>query len=112
MAILSSIKLHLKILGVMPISVHDLPISLQPFVTVINLIYKSFWNISLATYAMTVLGFIVFEAETFLQLVESAFFFSVIFLHLASHLTLFLSLAKLRILLKDLNELVRKSKFN
>lgn len=111
MEILSSIKLHLKILGVMPVTEYDLPNSLQPFVSVINLIYSTFWNISLATYSLTVFGFIIFEAETFLQLAESAFFFSVTFLHFVSHMMLIMSIKELSILLDDLNKLIRKSKF-
>lgn len=109
MAILSSVRVHLKILGIVPLSDKDLPSTLQPYKSVINWAYNLFWHFSLSTYSLTVLCFMLFEAETFLEYAEITFYFSVTFLQIVSHVILLKTRQELNGLFKDSNQKVQKS---
>lgn len=109
MAILSSVRVHLKILGIVPFSDKDLPAALREFKSVINFGYNLFWHFSLATYSLTVMCFMMFGASTFLEYAETTFFWSVTFLHFVSHEILLHTRSKLHDLFKDSDEMVQKS---
>lgn len=112
MTILASVRGHLKILGILPLSKKDLPFALQEYKSVVNHAYNCFWHISLATYSLTVVCFILFEAKTFLEYTGSAFFLSVTFLHFVSHIILFTSKWELIDLFKESDEIVKKSTYS
>lgn len=109
MAILSSVRVHLKILGIVALSDKDLPSTLQLYKSVINSAYNLFWHFSLATYSLTVICFMLFEAATFLEYAETTFYCSVTFLHFVSHIILFKTRFELNDLFKDSDQMVQKS---
>lgn len=98
---LASVKSHLT---------HHLPLALQSYQSVINFLYTSFWLISLVTYSLAVLYFVLFEAETFVEYAESAFYCSVTFLHVVSYVILVQTRSKLFGLLKDSDAMVQERK--
>lgn len=112
MATLSSVKSHLTIMGIGPMSEHHLPSALHQYKSIINVAYTSIWLISLATYSLAVLYFVMFEAKTFVEYAESAFYCSVTFLHVVSYVILVQSRRKLSALLQNSDEMVQKSETN
>lgn len=110
MATLTSVKGHLTILGIVPISEDMLPSLLHPLITVINFVYPLCWFLSVLTYNITVVCFVLFEAETFIEFAECGFYCSVSFLHVVSYAILYQTRLELFALFKDSDEMVRKSK--
>lgn len=111
MATLASVKGHLTILGIVPISEEMLPSLLHPLLSVINFVYPLCWFLSVLTYNITVVCFVLFEAETFIEFAECGFYCSVSFLHVVSYAILFQTRLELFALFKDADEMVQKSKF-
>lgn len=111
---LASVKSHLTIMGIVPMSEHHLPSALQSHRNVINFFYTSLWLISLITYSLAVLYYVLFEAETFVEYAESAFYCSVCFLHVVSYVILVQQRSKLFGLFTDSDAMVqqRKIKWN
>lgn len=91
-------------------SEQHLPSVLLPFQNFINFSYTSFWLISLVTYSLAVLYFVLFEADTFVEYAESAFYTFVTFLHVVSYVILVQKRSKLFGLLRDSDAMVQKSK--
>lgn len=112
MATLSSVKSHLTIMGIVPMSEHHLPASLLKFKFVINFAYTSFWLISLVTYSLAVFYFVLFEAKTFVEFAESAFYCSVTFLHVVSYVILVQTRSKLFKLFENSDKMVQISETN
>lgn len=109
MTILAPIRVHFKILGILPLSEEDLPPSLRELKSLINFAYNLFWYIALTSLLLTVVCFMVFEASTFLEYAETTFYCSVSFLHLVSHIILVQAKSELHGLFKDSDKLVRES---
>lgn len=111
MATLASVKGHLKILGIVPISEEMLPCQLHPLIPVLNCVYPLCWFFAVLTYHITVVCFILFEAKTFIEFAQCGFYFSVSLLHVASYVILFQTRSELFALFKDSDGIVRRSKF-
>lgn len=63
------------------------------------------------TYILENFYFISFEAETFVEYAESAFYCSVAFLHVISYVILLQNRENLFALLKDSDDIIQKRKF-
>lgn len=109
MATLASVKSHLTILGIIPLSDEFMPSALQPFTSVINVVYPSFWLFSLVTYSLASFYFVCFEAATFVEYAESVFYCSVTFLHVTSYVILLLNRSNLFALLNNSDAIIQKS---
>lgn len=109
---LYSVKSHLTIMGIVPMSENHLPTALHQNKSVINFAYTSFWLISLVTYSLAVLYFVLFEAKTFVEYAESAFYCSVTFLHVVSYVILVQTRSKLFKLFENSDEMVQISETN
>lgn len=111
MATLASVKGDLTVLGIVPVTGDMLPSYLHSLIPIINLIYPLCWFLAVLTYNLTVLCYIVFKAETFMEYADCGFCFSVSFLHVVSYVILFQTRLELFALFEDLNAMVQKSKF-
>lgn len=61
-----------------------LPSALQPFTSVINVVFPSFWLFTFVIYSLAVSYFAWFEAKTFVEYAEFAFYCSVTILHVTA----------------------------
>lgn len=78
-AILASVKSDLTMLGIVPISEDALPSQWHQMIPVINFVCPLCWFLALTTYSITVICFLLFEAETFIEFAECGIYCSVSF---------------------------------
>lgn len=107
--ILASVKRSLTIVGVIPVLGWNFETKLRKHQLLLNIVHISFMLISLTTYTSSVMLFLFFKAESFLEFAEAAFFSSVTFLHVSSYVLLIQSRSKLFDLIKESEKTVLKS---
>lgn len=110
MLILSTVKMELRILGIFPISEDDLPLVLQPHRLTINFLHITFMIVSLVTYQLAILHFLLFEANTFSEYADSGLYATAALLDIAVYAILISKRWELLEALTNLERIILKSK--
>lgn len=110
MAVLTKVKRNLTILGVVPVPKQNLPQPLQEYQSIIDYVHVTFLMISLISYASGVVYFLLFEASTFVEYSQQAFFCAVSLLHVLSYLILIQNRSNLLTLFRDTEKIISKRK--
>lgn len=108
MVILSAVKKNLTFIGIIPLSLNDLHWKTQSHQLAINRLHSGFITIWIIPYPLSILYFLLFEANNFVEYSVAGFFCAVAFLHSVLYFILLWTRKEWRCLLQDFEEFVEK----
>lgn len=110
MVILSAVKKNFTLIGIIPLSLDALPWKSESHQLAINWLHSGLIIILIIPYSLTILYFLLFEANNFVEYSVAGFFCAVSFFHSVLYFILLWMSKEWRCLLRDFEEFIEKGK--